>query len=335
MIRSAATTSIDPFLIAALACPRDRGDLDLAGDSLSCAQGHRYPVVRNIPVMLLDDVTQTLAVATDSMREAAHGAPPEVRSDSAAPAAVDPYVQSAIGGTGGYLYNQLQQTLREYPIPEMRLARASEPGEFLLDVGSNWGRWCIAAARLGYAAVGIDPSLEAIQAAVRVARQLGADARFVVGDARYLPFADSTFSAVFSYSVLQHFAKPDASRALGEAGRVLKPGGRSLIQMANVYGLRCLYHQMLRGSREPVDFEVRYWTPGELKSAASRAIGPTALSIDGFFSLNPQHSDLRILKPAHRLVVRASDTMRALSRFAPALLNVADSIYLDSKKAAD
>lgn len=335
MIRTAASTSIDPILLAALVCPRDREDLDLAVDALSCPRGHRYPVVGNIPVMLLDDVAQTLAVATDSIREAAHAAPPEVRSDESVPAAVDPYVQKAIGATGGYLYNELQQSLREYPIPKMRLARASAAGEYLLDVGSNWGRWCVAASALGYAAVGIDPSLEAIQAAARVARQLGADARFVVGDARYLPFAGSTFRAVFSYSVLQHFAKSDASRAFGEVGRVLKPGGHSLIQMANAYGLRCFYHQLRRNFREPVNFEVRYWTPGELKSVASRVIGPTALSIDGFFSLNPQHSDLRFLRPAHRLVVRASDAMRALSEFAPALLNVADSIYLSSEKAAD
>ncbi len=334
MIRGQTKFPLDPFLIANLVCPRDHTDLDAAGDVLDCAKQHRYRVVGDIPVMLLDDVPQTLGVASDSLRTASNGGAASTPSSVRPPASgVDAYVQSAIAATGGHLYEGLIGSLTEYPIPEMRLDRATGPGEYILDIGSNWGRWCIAASRLGYEPVGIDPGLTSIQAASRVAMQLGVKVRLVVGDARYLPFRDSVFSVVFSYSVLQHFAKPDALRAFGEAGRVLMPGGRALIQMANVYGLRCLYHQARRRFREPSGFEVRYWTPRELTSAASRLIGPATLSVDGYFSLNPQHSDLRILPARYRLIVRASDALRAASECVPPMLKFADSIYLSAQRA--
>ena len=58
--------------------------------------------------------------------------------------------------------------------------------------------------------MGIDPSLDAVLAARRVSRQLGVEASFVVGDARFLPFANDSFDTVFCYSVLQHFSKENA-----------------------------------------------------------------------------------------------------------------------------
>ena len=91
--------------------------------------------------------------------------------------------------------------------------------------------------------VGIDPSLNGVLAARRVTQQLGIDACFAVADGRYLPFRTGTFDQVFSYSVLQHLSKPDVCEILTDVARVLRPGGRSLIQMANMFGVRCLYHQ--------------------------------------------------------------------------------------------
>src|SRR5262249_45598378 len=156
--------------------------------------------------------------------------------------------------------------------PEIRLPPAA--GETLLDVGCSWGRWTISAARKGYAAVGIDPSLSAILAARRVTRSLGLDAAYVVGDGRYLPFPPGVCSVVYSYSVLQHFSRPAALTALAQVARVLKPEGFSLVQMPNAYGVRSFYHQLRRGFREGQQFEVRYWTPSQLKRRFEQLIGP-------------------------------------------------------------
>lgn len=248
------------------------------------------------------------------------GRPPEVEGDQ-----VDPYVAELIIGTHGNLYRRLAEGMPRYPIPDFPLPPGK--GELLLDIGCNWGRWSIAAARAAYRVVGVDPSFEAIVAAGRIARQLGVQAEYVVADARRLPFPDGAFDVVFSYGVLQHFSKEDVRTAVAEIARVLRPGGTSWVQMPNAIALRSAYQLARRGFREGSRFEVRYWRPGELREVFG-AIGPTKLSTDGFFTLNPQTSDLDLLPRHFRALVRASEALKRL-RVPTA---VADSVNVRSTR---
>jgi SAM-dependent methyltransferase len=244
----------------------------------------------------------------------------------------DAFVQDVIAATCGNLYRHLIGNVTTYPIPEIRLPPGE--GRRFLEVGCNWGRWCVSAARRGYRVVGIDPSFDAIRAAGRVAEELGVDAEYVVGDARHLPFAGGSFDVVFSYSVFQHFTRASAVDAFGELGRVLAPGGLSLVQMANVWGPRSLAHQLReRRFREPRDlFDVRYWSPGELRHELTEAVGPTELSVDGFLTLNPQPADLPLLPRRYRALVHLSETYRKASRRLPGLVRFADSVYAASRR---
>lgn len=52
---------------------------------------------------------------------------------------------------------------------------------------------------------------------------------FVVGDAHHLPFRGEAFKAIYMMHVLEHLERPGL--ALAEAARVLKPGGRLLIEV--------------------------------------------------------------------------------------------------------
>jgi len=300
-----------------LVCPRDRTALRDG----ACEQGHEYEVVDGIPVLLVDEDEPTHA-ACGRIEQL----PPPPKDG------VDPFVQEVIGATCGRLYEHLIADLPEYPIPELRLPPGGR--RTFLEVGSNWGRWCVAAARRGYVPTGIDPSLKGVQAARRVAEQLGVDAEYVVGDARHLPFPDASFDVVFSYSVFQHFSKRDALAAFDELGRVLKPGGTSLIQIANVYGARSLWNQAReRRFREPRTlFDVRYWSPRELRGELERRVGPTELVADGFLTLNPQPTDLALLPGRYRAVVRTSEALRAVSDRVKPLVYAADSLYARSTR---
>ncbi len=278
--------------------------------------------------MLVDDVPQTLPDLTQrSFAALAEGAQIVANGD------IDPFVQKTIVGTNGNLYRRIAGRLPRYPIPELRLPPAREDSRDLLDLGCNWGRWSIAAARRGYRPVGMDPGLESIRPARRIARQLGIEARFLVGDARYIPFREGRFNVVYSYGVLQHFSPQDAKLAIAEAARVLAPSGTVLIQMAARYGLLSMLQQARRGFREAKGFEVRYWKPSDIDAAFRRLVGPTMLSVDGFLTLNPQPSDLDLMPMHYRQIVRLSEAMRSLSRRVPALREVADSIFATSVKA--
>jgi SAM-dependent methyltransferase len=306
-----------------LVCPRDRARLERAGDELVCAEGHSYAVVGGIPVLLVAEDEPTHGACWTSLQH-----PTEVDGDA------DAFVEHVIAATCGNLYRHMVGNLREYPIPEIRLPRGD--GRLFLEVGCNWGRWCVSAARRGYRVVGVDPSLDAIRAARRVAEKLDIEAEYVVADARHLPFTDESFDVVFSYSVFQHFTRDAAVAAFEEIGRVLERGGLSLVQMANVWGVRSLANQLReRRFREPRSlFDVRYWSTGELQRELQRAIGPTRLSVDGFLTLNPQPADLPLLPRRYRALVRLSETYRRVSARLPFLVHVADSIYAASRRPA-
>lgn len=307
----------------ALVCPRDAGPLEREGDVLVCRKGHRYPVDGGVPVMLVDEAepTQPGYWAT---RIEEH---PVEDLDVAAADEVDPYVRLVLRGTCGNLYGDASR-IKRYPFPTSPLAG---PGTFL-ELGANWGRWTVAAARAGFDATGVDPSLGATRAAKRVARQFDIDADYVVADARHLPFAAASVDVVFSYSVLQHFSLRDVEETLQEAARVLKPGGTSLHQLTNALGARNIYQQARRRFRTANAFDVRYWRPGDIRRIFDAILGPTTLSADGFLTLNPHADELAELAPRARVVIRASRALVQLSERVPGVTYVADSLWVRSTR---
>jgi SAM-dependent methyltransferase len=244
---------------------------------------------------------------------------------------IDPVVNYMVCATNGILYGGLVGKLERYPIPELRLPPGD--GKTFLDIGCNWGRWCVAAARKGYQPIGIDPSVGAVLAAQRVCRQLGVSARFAVADARRLPFAHGVVDCVFSYSVLQHFSRKDARESFVEIGRVLRNGGAFLIQMPNRWGVRCLQHQARRRFREGEGFEVRYWGLRALRELTEASIGPLRFEVDGFFGLGIQGMDRELMPTRYRAVIAASDFLQTVSRKVPFLTRIADSVYLRGVKS--
>jgi SAM-dependent methyltransferase len=115
------------------------------------------------------------------------------------------------------------------PDLEAMLAGAGpEPGDRVLDVGCGAGHTAFAFATRAREVVALDLT-EAMLAQTRAGaaeRDLGnLEAR--LGDAEALPFDDGSFDVVTSRLAAHHF--PHAERFVGEAFRVLAPGGRLLL----------------------------------------------------------------------------------------------------------
>jgi ubiquinone/menaquinone biosynthesis C-methylase UbiE len=90
----------------------------------------------------------------------------------------------------------------------------------VLDVACGPGYAAGAAAARGAVAVGVDFSSEMVEEA----RRRYPAVEFREGDAEQLSFSDSSFDAVILNYGMLHLARPE--RALSEAHRVLRPGGR-------------------------------------------------------------------------------------------------------------
>ncbi len=108
-------------------------------------------------------------------------------------------------------------------------AMAPQPGEAILDIGCGAGSLDRQLARLvPNQIVAIDPNtfLQGEAAALAASEGLASRIEFRPGNAESLPFPDATFGCVFSVTV---FEECDADKALAEAIRVAKPGGRIAI----------------------------------------------------------------------------------------------------------
>ncbi len=99
-------------------------------------------------------------------------------------------------------------------------AAAVREGARLLDVATGPGDVAAAAARRGARVTGVDFAA----AMVTLAASLHPGIEFRTGDAEALPFESGAFDAVVANFGMLHFARPD--RAIAEAHRVLRPGGR-------------------------------------------------------------------------------------------------------------
>ncbi len=113
-------------------------------------------------------------------------------------------------------------------VARMLEAARLEGGERVLDLGCGPGHTALAFAERAGEVVGLDLSASMLELARDAARRRGlSNLRFERGDAERLPFDDAEFDVVTTrYSAHRY---PQPLSALGEAARVLRPGGVFLL----------------------------------------------------------------------------------------------------------
>ena len=158
---------------------------------------------------------------------------------------IDPAIESHYGT--GY------ERTRLFPggTPSLEFVRSLElldrllpaPPARVLDVGGGPGTYAAPLAQRGYQVHLVDPvALHVEQARKTAGREPATTFTATLGDARELPAADGSQDAVLLFGPLYHLTEgADRQRALAEAIRVLRPGGR-LLAMAV-----CRYASLLDG----------------------------------------------------------------------------------------
>jgi SAM-dependent methyltransferase len=113
-----------------------------------------------------------------------------------------------------------------------RLAGCPDGGD-VLDVPCGYGRHVVPLARAGYRAVGVDRS-ETLLAEAR--RRAGHERwpKLTRADYRELPFPEGSFDVALNlFSSLGYLGDEDDTRVLAEIGRVLRPGGRLVVEIVH------------------------------------------------------------------------------------------------------
>lgn len=322
------TDKIDPDLLKLLRCPTSGLPLRVEGNGLvSADNAQRYKVISGIPCLIPASPRPThegYVKILEANRRFNEGS---VVVDDAY---VANFVQAMLVATCGNLFQGV--TLRDkLPIPDLSDAF---PSGRVLDVGCNWGRWTIAGSKAGYRMIGLDIHLDSLLCARRLAQRMTPSnpPLFVLGDARQMPFAPECFQGVFSYSVVQHFSKPNAGKILAEIGRVLERGGKALVQLPNRGGFRSKLVLARRMFSEGTEFDVRYYSISEALGLCADAIGESGWHVDCFCGLNVHSRDRDLVPDSRKWVVDVADFLRRSSDKVPLLGRLSDSIFISSIK---
>ena len=164
----------------------------------------------------------------------------------------------------------------------------------ILDAGCGDGALVCAAAARGADATGLDPDPAMLAAARMRAGGAHVQAEFVEGRIEQIPFADASFDVVVAVTVLCFLT--DASQAVCEMARVLRPGGRLVLGELG----RCSFWAMIRRVRGWRGAETwkaaRFRTAGELRTLAESA-GLSVTVIRGAVYYPPIGTLARVLAP--------------------------------------
>ena len=117
-------------------------------------------------------------------------------------------------------YDSLVGQMTTQAVDALLAAVNARSGAKLLDVASGPGYVAAEAASRGLDAIGTDIAEDM----VKEARRRFAGAKFDEADAEHLHYADTSFDAVTCAFGMLHFPRP--GKAVAEAHRVLRPGGR-------------------------------------------------------------------------------------------------------------
>jgi ubiquinone/menaquinone biosynthesis C-methylase UbiE len=134
--------------------------------------------------------------------------------------------QPGFAGVSGWLAG-LSMTVRRGATNRLAAdLTAVEAGDRVVDVGCGPGSAAREAARRGATVTGVDPAPVMLNLARRLTGG-GAPITWIEGTAEALPLADGAATVLWSIASVHHWADVDAG--LGEAHRVVAPGGRLLV----------------------------------------------------------------------------------------------------------
>lgn len=194
------------------------------------------------------------------------------------------------------------------------------PGVRALEIGCGTGLFTAMVARSGAEIQTVDLSVHLL-ASARARTAALPNVRLACGNAEETPFRAASFDVVYGSSVLHHL---DLDRALAEAARVLRPGGRVVFTEPNIVNPQVAL--MFR-----LGLTKKYFGVSPDERAFSRRRGAAAMRRAGFSSVSVRPFDFLHPATPEPLCGFVSRAGAGLERV-PLLREVAGSLLLVGRK---
>jgi ubiquinone/menaquinone biosynthesis C-methylase UbiE len=146
-----------------------------------------------------------------------------------------------------YYADKVESMTSENPFFDVKLRILKEscrPWYDVLDAGCGNGNFGLEIAQGVKTLCGCDLTIEMLEYFARRARQRGtANLTLATADLTNLPFKNSQFDLIYSYSTLYYIR--EIEEVLSEFHRVTKPGGNVILELATNYNIQA-WHSRLR-----------------------------------------------------------------------------------------
>jgi SAM-dependent methyltransferase len=213
-----------------LVCPRCRCGLVRESTSFACPKcGHEYSIIDDVPQFDLPKLTEQQSDSGGRNERRTYwdsGWEARYQEDHAHLA----QLQSR-GQWIAFLEQECVKHCRH--VSQVEAGRAVVNGKVVLDIGCGGGTSSAIFGYFGAHYIGLDHSPHAARYALRHLRAVGGNGFTIQGNAESLPIRDESVDVVYSNGVLHH--TPNFSTAMGEAYRVLRPGGKAVIALYATY----------------------------------------------------------------------------------------------------
>ncbi len=206
------------------------------------------------------------------------------------------------------------------------------PGARVLDSAAGLGQDSRALGARGVLAVCVEPSHRMTSLGRMLDAEQGGGATWVQAWSESLPFADDSFDAAFCKGALDHFDHPD--RCIAELARVVRPGGRVVLAVANFDALGCRLQRLLdRSGRETPPGRRTWHVPSDHFTRYDPALLRAQLEAHAHLEAWTGISLLWGVRPWMRLLERlpaswGTGLLRAADALARALPGLADVIVV-------
>jgi HAD superfamily hydrolase (TIGR01549 family) len=186
-----------------------------------------------------------------------------------------------------------------------------QPGELILDVGCGSGYYTRELIGRGATVTATEYAPATLAQAIRNLGALAAQVDFRLEDAQSLSFSDAAFHKVLLTEVIEHVPHPE--RAIGEAARVLRPGGLLVASTPSRFSpLNVAYGLKRRVRRYAFNEHLHEFTPFSFRRLLERHLDVEAIEFANFLLAYPADElYLRLGSPGLGLLERAERVLAA------------------------